>query len=823
MKKLATLGFLCLAFLAGCGTGPVSSAGGRNPVPSIASLAPTSAVTGGASFTLTVYGDNFTSSSVVNFGGTPETTIFISAAQLTASIPAAAIATAGMASVTVTNPGSTGSMSSPMNFSITSQNPLPTITSITPTVAASGGAGFTLTVTGTNFISTSVVNFNGTPESTNFTSASQVIATIPASAIATSGTADVTVVNPAPGGGTSNSVSLNIGKPNPIPTITSITPSTGFVGESAFTLMVTGTNFLPTSLITFGGNARTTTFISSTQLSAVIDANSLAAAGSVLVYVSNPAPSGGTSNSANFDIVTPPSISSIAPTSAATAGAAFTLTVYGYNFLPTSTLNFGGTPEPTTIISTSELTASIPASAIAKTGTASVTVTSPGPDGGASNAVNFTVSPGGGIHPTPVIGTLTPTGVSAGGPGFTLTINDSTSSYVNGSVVQWNGADRPTTFVAANEITAQISASDYSTPGTAFVSVFNPAPGGGLSRAAPFTIVAGGLGPVSVTVVPDPTHKLGKFVYVANQSSDNISIFTADATTGLLTFVGTVATDAGPSSVTTDPSGKFLYATNSNSGTISMYAIDGTTGHPTSIGTLAAGTAPTFIAIHPSGKFAYATNLNSNNISMYTVDATTGHLTSMGAASTAGGPKAIAVDPTGKFAYVAGDYGAIDTFTVETTTGALTSGGLIYSEFHNSAVTVDPSGHFVYVVDSGDCDALFGGIWTYAINAAFNGELSFSGTIGAGFCSIGIAVDPSGKFAYVTNSGDNNISMFGINSSTGLLSSIGLVAAGTSPWSIAIDPSGRFVYVTNFQSNDISIYSIDPATGFLTLIGTISS
>jgi hypothetical protein len=108
MKILATLGFSCLMFLAGCGTASLSTVGGLNPVPSIVSLAPTSAVTGGASFTLTVYGDNFTSSSVVNFGGTPETTIFISATQVTASIPAVAIATAGMASVTVTNPGSTG-------------------------------------------------------------------------------------------------------------------------------------------------------------------------------------------------------------------------------------------------------------------------------------------------------------------------------------------------------------------------------------------------------------------------------------------------------------------------------------------------------------------------------------------------------------------------------------------------------------------------------------------------------------------------------------------------------------------------------------------
>ena len=43
------------------------------------------------------------------------------------------------------------------------------------------------------------------------------------------------------------------------------------------------------------------------------------------------------------------------------------------------------------------------------------------------------------------------------------------------------------------------------------------------------------------------------------------------------------------------------------------------------------------------------------------------------------------------------------------------------------------------------------------------------------------------------------------------------------PTSIAVDPSGKFAYVTNSGSNDVSMYSIDPATGELTLIGTIGT
>ena len=86
-----------------------------------------------------------------------------------------------------------------------------------------------------------------------------------------------------------------------------------------------------------------------------------------------------------------------------------------------------------------------------------------------------------------------------------------------------------------------------------------------------------------------------------------------------------------------------------------------------------------------------------------------------------------------------------------------------------------------------------------------------------------MAVDPAGKFAYVTNSNSNDVSMYTINATTGVLTPIGTIAAGQSPTSIAIHPSGKFAYVTNSGSNDVSMYSIDAATGALTLIGTIGT
>jgi DNA-binding beta-propeller fold protein YncE len=83
--------------------------------------------------------------------------------------------------------------------------------------------------------------------------------------------------------------------------------------------------------------------------------------------------------------------------------------------------------------------------------------------------------------------------------------------FVAGSVVRWNGSDRPTTNDGINGLTAQISASDIATAGTAVVTVFNPAAGGGSSNSLTFIITTGAVDPQSIAVDP-----AGKFAYVLN-------------------------------------------------------------------------------------------------------------------------------------------------------------------------------------------------------------------------------------------------------------------------------------------------------------------
>src|SRR4030095_8689171 len=123
--------------------------------------------------------------SVVRWNGSDRATTFVSSTQLTAAISASDIAMAGTVNVTVFNPAPGGGLSNAQNFTI--NNPVPTTTSLNSNSAVAGNAGFTLTITGTNFVSGSVVRWNGADRATTFIDSTRVTAAIPASDLTTAG------------------------------------------------------------------------------------------------------------------------------------------------------------------------------------------------------------------------------------------------------------------------------------------------------------------------------------------------------------------------------------------------------------------------------------------------------------------------------------------------------------------------------------------------------------------------------------------------------------------------------------------------------------
>ena len=224
--------------LAACGGGGGSSPTPSNPVPSLTSISPSSATAGAAGFSITVSGSNFVSNSVVRWRGENRVTTFVSSTQLTAAITPSDISDGGTAQVTVFNPAPGGGTSAGQTFTI--NNPAPTLTSLSPSSAVATGQGFTLHATGSSFVPSSVVRWNGADRATTFVNSVEVTATILASDIATTSTAQVTVFNPTPGGGLSGSLTFTIAAEAPLVLDTSRLPDTTGGKSYYFTLSASG-------------------------------------------------------------------------------------------------------------------------------------------------------------------------------------------------------------------------------------------------------------------------------------------------------------------------------------------------------------------------------------------------------------------------------------------------------------------------------------------------------------------------------------------------------------------------------------------------------
>jgi Tol biopolymer transport system component len=202
----------------------------------------------------------------------------------------------------------------------------PTITSISPNAVASGGASFTLTVSGRGFDSRtgeeSLLQWGDTlANATVSSNGQQLTATIPASLIANSGNVLVSVCNCNNAdlvGPVSNTATLVI--TTPPQTISAILPSSATAGGARFTLTVNGSGFASASVVRWNDSDRVTTFISSTQLTTSVPSSDIASGGIAQVRVFNDVPGGGTSNSAAFAISAPSGAGSIERVSVASDG-----------------------------------------------------------------------------------------------------------------------------------------------------------------------------------------------------------------------------------------------------------------------------------------------------------------------------------------------------------------------------------------------------------------------------------------------------------------------------------------------------------------------
>jgi hypothetical protein len=186
----------------GGGGGGTSGGVGPSPGPQLTSISPITAPAGSTIVFLRANGTNFNSGSSIDWNGTALATTYLSAAELTASIPASDLIDAGTAKITVVNSGANSGTSTALTFSISGL--APAISSIAPFRATVGDPAVSVTVNGAHFESTSEVQWNGSALATTFVSSTQLTASVPASNLSNAGSEQVNVTTPSVG--TSGSV-----------------------------------------------------------------------------------------------------------------------------------------------------------------------------------------------------------------------------------------------------------------------------------------------------------------------------------------------------------------------------------------------------------------------------------------------------------------------------------------------------------------------------------------------------------------------------------------------------------------------------------------
>lgn len=148
-------------------------------------------------------------------------------------------------------------------FNQNANNPIPSIASLSPASVTAGSAPTAITLTGASFLSASDVRIGGTTRTHSFVNANTMTVTPSSGDIASAGSVSITVVNPTPGGGTSNTATLTVAAT--VPVATSLSPSS-IVEDTTGVITISGTGFSGATVARLNGVSMPTTFVNATQI-----------------------------------------------------------------------------------------------------------------------------------------------------------------------------------------------------------------------------------------------------------------------------------------------------------------------------------------------------------------------------------------------------------------------------------------------------------------------------------------------------------------------------------------------------------------------------
>jgi uncharacterized protein (TIGR03437 family) len=437
--------------------------------PVITGASPDPIDAGGQAFLMTIDGTGFVNGAVARLSETVLSTTFVSSTQLRGEITPALRAISGHPSLTVANPDGTVSNGHPIHIS-------PVIGTITPSAAVAGSAALTVTVTGIGLTVGDVLVWSVPGKQTligaSFVNSTKFTALIPAALLSTAQSASLQIAEPLYEVTSATSLPFDV---LAAPAITSLSPNPVDAGGEYFRVTVAGTGFVPYSVVNWAGTPLGTTYVSSTQLQAAITPDLRAVSGTFPLTVSDPGVA--TSNAAPF--IVSPVLFTVSPASAPGGGPAVNLTATGVGFTRNDVLTFNAAALATTYVSSTVLTAVIPAAALRTPGAAAVQV-SDSTGAGRSLAQPFTIV----AIPPPTLAAIAPASATAGSPAFTLTVTG--ANCPAGCVVQWNRSPLATAHPSDTTVTASVPGNLIATAGVASIQLVNQY--GGASKTAVFTI-----------------------------------------------------------------------------------------------------------------------------------------------------------------------------------------------------------------------------------------------------------------------------------------------------------------------------------------------
>jgi Lamin Tail Domain/IPT/TIG domain len=353
--------------------------------PRLTSIQPDSVVLNAPAFDMTIQGSNFESSAKAFIDGSMVATTFVSAAELTAHVPASVTAIGIDHNIQVRHEG--GNRSNVLV--LTMILPPPQLAEVLPRFVVQGSSSFTLFVRGQFFGTASKVLIDGTVVTTTFNNPMELRAAVPASFAASLGQRRVRVRNGD--GKESNDLGLEVIAASA--RINGLTPTEVTAGSSAFTLKVAGASFKTGAIVLFDDAPLATTFVSAAEVRAEVPAALVTAPGLHGVQERNA--DGGLSNQAVFFVVpNPPLVKAIDPSFVIESAGDVVVIITGERFAPGAVArlienNQLGARLDTTVATSERLSVLVPARFTQAAGALAIQVENP--DFGVSNAATLRV------------------------------------------------------------------------------------------------------------------------------------------------------------------------------------------------------------------------------------------------------------------------------------------------------------------------------------------------------------------------------------------------------------------------------------------------